>query len=193
MNDTTQKRLARFADLPAMFVGVQVLVKGWDKIEHFDHHPVLVSFLLLMGAIIIIAAAVMIGLNQRMTHTAHAHLHVAEGAALVVSAILLFEKGGLRIPVLLLFIGCAYVLAGYLEYQKPGPRKEHLAIAALRWLGVAFVAMGLLLALYTVNRDRDAWALGAAGVCALIGAALLLLPMTKAGRALLLKGSSAHE
>jgi uncharacterized membrane protein YhhN len=159
-------------DIPAAVIGVQILVKGMEKLESIGQHPFIVSAILALGAFILVASALPLWLERRIAHL-HALFHVAEGVAMGLSALLLFEKGRLRIPIILVFVGLLYVVAGFLE-SRPEAERERLAAPLLKGIGWAIVAGGLVLAGFTMFGDRDAWALGAAGFFVLIGAACLL-------------------
>ena len=159
-------------DLPAAFIGVQILLKGVEKLDSFGHHPLLVASLLLLGGIVLVASLLPLWLEKRF-HRGHALFHLAEGVAMNLSAILLFEKGKLRIPVILAFIGLVYVAIAFLE-SRPLAQRERLAGPMLKGTGWAFVAGAFMLAGFTASRDHDVWAYGAAGLFLAVGSALLL-------------------
>jgi hypothetical protein len=159
-------------DVWAAFVGLQILSKGIAKLEAFDHHPVIVVSLLSLGAFVLVASLLPLCLEKRLPH-AHAIFHVAEGVAMSLSAMILFEKGKLRIPIVFLCAGLLYVVAGYLE-SRTRARRERLAGPMLKGVGVAITAGGVILATFTLLGDRDAWALGAAAFFVLVGVTLLL-------------------
>ncbi len=121
---------------------------------------------------VLVAAFLPLWLEKRLRH-AHAIFHLAEGVAVTLSAVILFEKGKLRIPIILIGIGLLYVLVGYLE-SRPKEQQARLAGPILRGLGVTFLLGSVVLATFTLQRDRDVYALTAAGLFALIGAAMLL-------------------
>ncbi len=159
-------------DIPVVLIGLQILLKGIAKLEGFSHHPFIVTSLFLLGAFVLSGAVLPLWLEKHYPR-AHALFHVAEGVAVSLSAIILFEKGKLRIPIILLCTGILYVLVGYLE-SRPQAQRERLAGPMLRGIGVAFLLGGVSLALFTFRGDRDAFALGVAGLFVLIGGTLLL-------------------
>jgi hydrogenase/urease accessory protein HupE len=159
-------------DIPAVFVGLHILIKGLDKLEGFEHHPVIVTSLLLLGAFVLVAAFLPLWLKKRWPN-AHAFFHLAEGIAITLSAILLFEKGRLRIPIILLGAGLLYAAAGYLE-SRTLERRRQLAGPMLAGIGWFILAGGVILAGFTVLGDRDCWAFGASGLFVVMGVALLL-------------------
>jgi hypothetical protein len=160
-------------DVPAAVIGFQILAKGLEKLDELHHHPLVVTALLLLGGFVLLAALLPIWMRRGLPH-AHALLHLAEGVAMSLSALILFEKGGLRIPIILVGAGLLYVAAGYLESRPPG-RREQLAGPILTAIGCFILAGGVVLAVYTAFHDNDVWALGASGLFVVIGATLLLL------------------
>jgi len=160
-------------DIPAAVIGFQILIKALEKLEDLHPHPLVVAALFLLGGFVLVAALLPIWMGKRLPH-AHALFHLAEGVAMSLSALILFEKGGLRIPTILVGAGLLYVAAGYLE-SRPAGRREQLARPILTAVGCFILAGGVVLAVYTAVHDRDAWALGASGLFVVIGAALLLL------------------
>ncbi len=185
MSGTVRRKLGPLTlDVPAIIIGLQILLKGIDKLEGFGHHPVVVTALLALGGFILVAAFLPLWLEKRVAH-AHAIFHLAEGVAMSLSALILFEKGKLRIPVILICVGILYVLVSYME-SRPKAQQQKLAGPMLRGVGGAFLAGSLVLAVYTAMHDRDVFAFGAAGLFAIIGGAMLLgLP-----RALRLRAAS---
>jgi hypothetical protein len=161
-------------DVPALFIGVQILAKGWEKLAHFDQHPFAVWFLFLLGGVVVSGSLLTLWLERRL-ESSHGLFHVAEGVAIVLSAIVMIEDGRLRMPLVLLFAGLAYVASGAFE-SLPRSRRECYVGLFQRAFGVAFLVASLALAGATILHDGDAWALGAAGVIASVGLVFLLLP-----------------
>jgi hypothetical protein len=184
MSGKTRKAWQRAVDIPAVIIGVQIFTKGWTKLDHFGHHPMLVAFLLLTGAFVIIGSIVTAWLERRIAH-AHALFHAAEGMAFGVSALILLEKGKLRMPLLLLFIGCVYLVFGvfgFLESRTDARQKERLAALGRLVLAVAFLLAGILLAGSTAAGDRDVWAFGTSALLAAIGVVGLVLLLVRRRR-----------
>jgi hypothetical protein len=159
-------------DIPAVIVGVQILLKGWEKVADFGHHPFLVSLLLFLGGFVMVGAFLTLWLEKRIEN-AHALFHAAEGIAMSLSAIVLLEKGRVRIPLLLLFAGLCYLVIGIVE-SRTASQRARLAGPMVMSFGCAFLAAGLILAGVTALHDRNAWALGVAGILVAIGATFLL-------------------
>jgi hypothetical protein len=158
--------------IPAALIGVQILLKGIEKVESLGQHPLIVASLLLLGSFVLVASFLPLWLEKRIKH-AHALLHCAKGVAMNLSAILLFEKGKLRIPIILVFIGLLYIVIGYVE-SKPQEQRERLAGPVLKGTAWAALAGGVSLALFTALGDRDPWALGVAGLLVVVGVTMLM-------------------
>jgi hypothetical protein len=184
MSGKTRKAWQWAVDLPALIIGVQILTKGWIKLDDFAHHRMLVACLLLTGAFVIVGSVLTVWLEKRIAH-AHALFHAAEGMAFGMSAIILFEKGKLRMPLLLLFIGCVYLVLGafgFLESRIDTRQKERLAALGRLVLAAAFLAAGILLAGFTAAGDRNVWAFGTSAVLAAIGMVGLVLLLVRRRR-----------
>jgi hypothetical protein len=173
MSNVRRKLGPLTVDIPAIIIGVQILLKGSEKLADFGHHPFLVTSLLLLGGFVVVGAFLSLWLEKRIQN-AHALFHAAEGVALGLLAIVLLEKGKLRMPLLLLLIALFYLVLGIVE-SRPPARRAQLVGPMLRSFGWAYLAAGLLLAGSTALGDHNVWAFGTAGFLAIIGAALLLL------------------
>jgi hypothetical protein len=170
---TAQRKLGSLTfDIPAIFIGLKIVVEGVEKLESIDHHPLIASSLLLLGVLVLAAAFLPLWLEKRLA-SAHALCHMAEGIAIALSAILQLEQGKLRMPMVLLGTGLLYLVAGYLESQ-PLARRQQLAGPALGGIACFLLAGGVLLAGFTAFGDRDPWAFGASGMFVVMGTALLL-------------------
>lgn len=159
-------------DVPALIVGVQILLKAWEKLEH--HHALVAAFLALLGGAVVAGAVLTLWLEKR-TERAHALFHLAEGVAIGVSALVLFGDGRLRIPLVLLLLGACYLVIGGVESQ-PRDRRARLVRPLLACLASAFLGGGVLLAGFTAFGDRSIGAFIVAALLAGVGAALLALP-----------------
>jgi hypothetical protein len=175
MSSATRKLGPLTLDLPALLIGVQILAKGSDKLEHFDHHPLIVILLFALGSIVVIGSLLSLWLLRRV-RSPHGLFHIAEGVAITLSAAVLFESGKMRLPLVLLLSGLAFVVAGVFHCL-PSARRERYAGILQRAFGAVFVLAGLALAVTTAFHDADVPALVAAGVIGAIGAAFLLLPV----------------
>lgn len=160
-------------DVPALIIGLQILAKGWEKLEG-GHHPLLAPFLLVLGAAVVVAAFLTLWLEKR-TGSGHAPFHIAEGTAMALSALATFEGDHLRIPSIVLLAGLAYLSLGVVEAQRED-RKARWIGPLQKSLGAAFLLAGLALGVFTAFGDRSIAALITAAVLAILGLVLILLP-----------------
>jgi hypothetical protein len=161
-------------DLPAFFIGLYILLKGWEKLEHFEHHPLIVSLLFILGGVVVIGSLASHWLEKRVK-SPHGVFHIIKGVAIALSAIILFEDGKLRILLLFFLIALVYLTLGVLESLPPS-RRERYACVMQRAFGASFVVAGLTLAITTALHDADVWAFGAAALFIAIGVILLITP-----------------
>lgn len=156
------------SDLPGILLSIQILVKGVEKLPYFSHFPLHVGFLFLAGGFIIFGTLFHNHLEKRVKNV-HALFHLIEGAVLIVSALILFEKGKIRIPLFILFIGFCYLAIGIFFYCVKPPNRERASRHFLRWSGRVFLAAGLLAIGLNFRHDRDAWVFGIGGLLIAIG------------------------
>lgn len=157
------KNLARLADIPGILLGIQVLLKGVDKLPYFHHHPLHISFFFLAGGFIVSGSFLHHLLEKRIKNV-HALFHLLEGVALATSALLLFEKGKLRMPLILLFLGCMYVVLGLISYRMNEGNRERLGKRLIKWFGLAFIVAGLIALFLNLRHDRNPWVFVIAGL-----------------------------
>ena len=166
---------ARWADrIAGVAVGVQILLKAVDKLPYFSAHPFLVGFLFLAGTFVTVGSLAHERLERRVRN-AHGLFHLIEGAVLVLAAVLLFEKGKLRMPLVLLLAGCLYAVSGAVSYVLTPENRERVGRRFLRSVGVVLLLAGAALGVFTALGDRDPWAFGAAGLFLLVGLSMTLL------------------
>ncbi len=173
MTTDRQKRLMRMADIPGLLLGIQILLKGVDKLPDFGHHPLHVSFFLLAGGFVF-AGSILHHLLEKRVKNVHALFHLLEGAALATSALLLFERGKLRMPLVLLLLGILYAVLGLVGLRLNRENSERIGRRLFRWVGVVFVAAGLVMAGLNVAHDRDVWVFIIAGIFLASGFVYLL-------------------
>lgn len=166
------KKLSRLTDLPGLLLGIQVLAKGVDKLPYFDHHPFHVSFFFLAGAFIAVGSFLHHFL-EKWVKNVHALFHLLEGAVLAVTALLLFEKGHVSLPLVLLCLGFFYVVVGLVTFRMNEQNRLRLGRALLRWLGLAFLVMGAVMFILNRSHGDDPWVYGCGGLILVLGAFFL--------------------
>lgn len=165
---------SRWADRVAgLAVGTQILIKAADKLPHFSRHPFLVGFLFLAGAFVTVGSVAHERLERRVRN-AHGLFHLVEGAVLVLTAVLLLENGRLRLPLVLLLVGCLYAVSGAISYVLTPENRERVGRRFLRSVGVVLLLAGAALGGFTAVGDRDPWAFGIGGLLLVIGISMTL-------------------
>jgi hypothetical protein len=174
-------RAARVADIVGgLAIGTQILLKGVDKLPHFSEHPFQITFLLLAGGFVLVGSLVHERLERRV-RSAHGLFHMIEGAVLVVSAVMLFEKGKVRLPLVILFAGCLYALSGAVASLVTPENRERVTRRLRRGIGVVLLLAGVASLGLNLRGDRDPWFFVIGGLFLAMGLLLLLLPVRFAG------------
>ncbi|MBP7865632.1 MAG: hypothetical protein KA419_06745 [Acidobacteria bacterium] len=158
--DHKQKKALHVAEMIAgLAIGLQILVKAADKAEHFAEAPVKIVVLFLLGLFVIVGSVGHRRLEKRVRN-AHALFHILEGAALVVSAVILFEKGRMRLPLMLLILGLLFGAVGAVAFRITPENWKSRSRLLMHGIGLAALAGGAALAGFTMANDRDPWAMG---------------------------------
>jgi MFS family permease len=149
-------------------LGLQILVKASEKVPYFDEHPFRIGFLLAAGVFVTAGSLVFHRLERRMPHL-HGLFHLIEGCVLVVSASLLFEKGKIRMPLVILFLGILYVVLGAATYWITPRNQDRVGRRLLKWMGTAFLGAGGLACGLNLANDRDGWVFVIGGLFLALG------------------------
>ena len=148
-------------------IGVQILSKGFDKLDHFSHHPFSVGFLFFAGGFVILGSLLHVRLERRIKNL-HGLFHLAEGLAMIVSALVLLDGGKVRLPAFIAFAGCLYVVLGIVGLATRGAYTKHRALL-MRGIGSALLAFGAAAFVWVWRTDRDPMVLGVSGLMAALG------------------------
>ncbi len=165
-NEIFFKRWA--AEFAGLAIGLQILVKAWDKLPYFSHYPLHVGFLIFAGLFVTFGSIFHHLLEKRIKHV-HALFHLIEGVVFIIIALILIEKGKFRMPAFLIFIGCLYVVLGAVNYKMNEENYMQFGKQLLKWLGFAFLAFGLSAIGLNWYYDKDEWVLGIAVLFILFG------------------------
>lgn len=156
-------------EFAGLCIGFQILVKAFDKLPYFRHYPLSISFLIFAGLFVTIGSLLHHRLEKHIKHT-HALFHCIEGVVMIISALLLFDKGKFRMPAFILFIGCLYIVLGILGYTLNKDNYKRLGRPILRWTGIVLLVFGVVAIGLNWNYDKDPWVFGIAALILLIGA-----------------------
>lgn len=166
---------SRWADrIAGLAIGTQILLKAVDKLPDFSRHPLLVGFLFVAGAFVTVGSVAHERLGRRVRN-AHGLFHLLEGTVLVLTAVLLLEKGRIRLPLVLLLCGCLYAASGAVSYVLTPANRERVGRRFLRSVGGVLLLAGAALGVFTALGDRDPWAFGVGGLFLAIGLSMTLL------------------
>ena len=158
-------------------VGLTLLLKGWDKAEHFNSHPFTVVFLFAAGVFIILGAAFHHQIEKKIPNFT-ALFHVAEGIALVLIGFALLEKSS-RLPYFYLFAGVIYQGLGGFEFFTDADEKKRLRPLLFIVMGTVFLLAAIVFLAFNFFNSRDTWAYITTGVFAVMGIFLLLIRKRK--------------
>ena len=169
MTADRQKALSRLADLSGVLLGIQILAKGVDKLPYFSHFPLHVGFLLLAGGFVVVGSFLHHFL-EKWVKNVHALFHLLEGAVLIVTALLLYEKGHVSLPLVLLLLGVVYAVVGLVSFRMNEQNRLRLGRSLLRWIGLAFLVAGTAMLVLNRQHGDDPWVYGAGGLFLVLGA-----------------------
>ncbi len=159
------KWISEFAGIA---IGIQILTKAFDKLHYFEESPIKVGFLFVAGIFVIVGSIFHHRLEKRIKNI-HSLFHIIEGTVLAISAILLFEKGKIRLPAFILFVGVMYLVLGVIGSKINDTNYKKYSKPVLRWLGITFVLFGLIAIVINIFNDKDGWVFGVSVLFVLIG------------------------
>jgi hypothetical protein len=169
----SEKKGAKLEMISDLLVGFAIVMKGVDKAEHFDRHPLAVIFLFCAGAFILLGALFRHGIEKRLPNFG-ALFHLAEGLALILVGLLLLEKSA-RLPYFFMFIGVAYLGASGFEWFTTPDQKQRLRSRYLAVLGSVFLLAALVFSAFNFFNSGNTWAYITSGVIAAAGLFLLFV------------------
>lgn len=94
-----------------------VLLKGYDKSEHFHEHPIIVVALFVLGAFIIIATVFHRFFEKRVADF-KTLLHLAEFIVLCLVSYYYWQEGKTAIPIIYLLAAMGNLTAAILFFRK---------------------------------------------------------------------------
>ena len=164
------------AEIAGVALGMQIIAKAFDKLPYFSHFPIHVGFLFFAGVFVTLGSLFHRLLEKRIKKI-HPLFHLTEGLVFIISAVLLFEKGKLRMPAFILFIGFLYIVIGVMGYKLNETNFKRVGNKLFKWLGLFFLLFGSAAVFLNWNYDRDIWVFIISALFILFG--LLYLIFTK--------------
>lgn len=161
------RKNALLEKLSHILVGIPLILKGVDKVEHFHSHPFTVIFLFAAGVFIVVGAALHHRLEKKIPNFT-ALFHVAEGMALIVSGIALLEKSS-RLPYFLFFLGVVYLGLGAFGFFTNAADKKRLRPLLWTVMGTVFLIAAIVFLAFNFFNSGNVWAYISAGIIAVMG------------------------
>jgi predicted membrane channel-forming protein YqfA (hemolysin III family) len=113
----SRKKNPRIAKFAHSLTGLVVIIKGVDKAEHFEQHPVIPVLLIIIGSLIIIATFFHHQLEKTIKEF-KTLLFVFEGCALLLVSYYFFAAGKKLLPFAFLIAAIAYFIVAIILYRK---------------------------------------------------------------------------
>jgi len=103
--------------------GAIVLLKAYDKSEHFHEHPFITILLVILGVIIILATAFHHSIEKRIGEF-KILLHLCEAMVLALVTYYYFSEGKKALPFVYSFTVVGHLIAAYFFYRKKEKAKK---------------------------------------------------------------------
>ena len=143
-------------NLSHYLIAFSLLAKGFDKLEHYHHQLGKVVFIFAAGMFIVFGTVFHDRLAKRIKNFT-ALFHVAEGLALLVIGLILYQEGSSRLPYFYVFIGAVFCVIGIIFFFVEDERKERVRSLAQLWMGIAFFAAGLVTFFLNQAGEGNVW------------------------------------
>ena len=101
-----------------LIIGITLLLKGFDKIDH--HHPLIGAIILFLG-LAVIGYYTYIIISKKSNHKLNIAVHFCEGLALLFTSYIYFEEGKTYLPYVLLAAGVGFIIIAIVHLRK----REH--------------------------------------------------------------------
>lgn len=147
---------SKLVGLNHYLIGFGLVVKGIDKLEHFEHFPLSVIFFFIAGAIIIIGTAFHHQI-ERFVKKFDAVFFILEGIALLLAGLILFEKHGSKIPYFLMFIAFLYLVIGSALILSNDSNRERVFIKIQKLFTVLFLAAAAVILVINILYYNSVW------------------------------------
>lgn len=94
-----------------------VLLKAYEKSEHFHEHPVITILLFVLGALILVAT-IFSGYFDRHIKDFRIGLHICESLVLLLVAYYYFDEGKKALPAVYLLAAIGHLISAIFFYRK---------------------------------------------------------------------------
>lgn len=149
-------------------IGFGLIIKGVEKAEYFSRHPLSVIFFFTAGAIII-AGTYFHHSIEKVFRKFDASFFLLEGAALFLAGLILYEKGGSKIPYFLFFLALVYTMLGAASFYAEEHNKEEVFMKLGKVIGYMFMVGGLIAAAVNILWFNSFWMYLTGGILLIMG------------------------
>lgn len=137
-------------------IAFSLFAKGIDKLEHYHHQLGNVILIFCAGLFIVFGSAFHDRLAKRIPNFT-ALFHVAEGTALLLIGLIFFQEGNTRLPYFYLFLGAVFCVIGIIFFAVKDEHKERMRGLVQLWIGIAFLAAGLMTLVLNQAGEGERW------------------------------------
>lgn len=156
ISDRTKKRAPLLQNLSHYLIGFSILAKGIDKLEHY-HHQVAEVIIIFLAGIFIIGGTAFHARFARRIKNFTATFYAAEGLALFIIGWILWEEGSSRLSYFYFFIGLVFLVIGITFFVTKEKKKEEIQSRVQLWVGITFLAAGIISFILNQINDKNAW------------------------------------
>jgi hypothetical protein len=137
-----EKMRAKLEKIPEYGIGLTLLSKGWDEVEHFHRFPVWVAFIFLAAVFVIVGATFHDRLESKVKNSAGL-FHILEGVVEIICATVLLEEGKHWLPIFLAFLGFCYLSGGLVRFLTGAENFERVQKRFRVFQAIAFIVFAV--------------------------------------------------
>jgi len=167
-----EKRRKKLMPINHYLVGLGLILKGVDKLDHYDHFPYSVIYFFAAGVFIIICTKLHHQIEKYIKKF-DASFFVLEGLALILASFILFEREGAKIPYFFFFLGMVYFIIGFTVLLSNEKNMEKVFGILQKVLAVLFIAAAAISLILNFIFSFTTWIYIMAAIMAGVGIFLL--------------------
>jgi hypothetical protein len=149
-----EKMSARLEKIPEYSIGLILLSKGWDEVEHFSRFPVWVAFIFLAAVFVIVGTMFHDRLERKVKNSAGL-FHILEGVVEIICATVLLEKGKHWLPIFLVFLGLCYLSGGLVQFLTGAENLERAQRRLRIFQAIAFIIFAVATSVFNSLADGE--------------------------------------